>query len=144
MGFVSGVVGWHVQLIPLIPHFLASGHKGTFHQWFLSVLIFGSIGVGIALLFPFWQKYIKIRSFLFQSLVFWFLIPLLLSIGLTIIFVGYRRIMLVILPPFPFKYTFDRLFFTVAVKLVPVICFYLLGVLLRFDKYFKTSSVSER
>ena len=141
MGFVSGVVGWHVQLVPVLHQFLALGHKTTFHQWFLSVLIFGSIGVGIALLFPLWQKYIKIQSFLLQSLVFWFSVSVLLLIGYGTIFVGYRWIIFVI--SFSFKNP-DRLFFNFAGKLVPGICFYLLGILLRFDKYLKTSIVSER
>ena len=134
MGFVSGVVGRHVQIILLIPQLV---HKVTAHQLFLSVLFSGGIGAGIALLFPLWQKYIKIRSFLLQSLIFWFLIPVLLGIGQLIIFAGYRTMISVIKLP-----QLDRLFSIVIATLAAGVCFYLLGTLLRFDKYLKISSAS--
>lgn len=140
MGFVSGVLGRHVQIILLIPQFVVFNHKVTAYQLFLSVLFSGGIGAGIALLFPLWQKYIKIRSFLLQSLVFWFLIPVLLGIGQLIIFAGYRAMISVITLP----HTLGRLFLNVIATLAAGVCFYLLGILLRFDKYLKTSSVSER
>ncbi|MFH2068429.1 MAG: hypothetical protein ABII89_03075 [Candidatus Omnitrophota bacterium] len=136
MGFVSGVVGRHVQIIFLIPQLV---HKITAYQLFLSVLFSGGIGAGIALLFPLWQKYIKIRSFLLQSLIFWFLIPVLLGIGQLIIFVGYRAMISVIK-----LLQLDRLFLNAIATLAAGVCFYLLGILLRFDKYLKTSSAPER
>ena len=140
MGFVAAVVGRYVQIILLIPQFVVFNHKVTAYQLFLSVLFSGGIGAGIALLFPLWQKYIKIRSFLLQSLIFWFLIPVLLGIGQLIIFAGYRAMISVITLP----HTLGRLFLNVIATLVAGVCFYLLGVLLHFDKYLKISRVSER
>ena len=134
MGFISGVVGWLVRCSRALIVFPID-HTITFRQWFLFVTIPGVIGSGIGMLFPLWQKYIKIRHLLLQSIIFWLVVPTLLSILYTLIVFGFLVL-------FKTEYSLQLGFFVIG-ELVAAICFYLSGKLLHFEKVSKTHRQSE-
>ena len=91
MGAISGVVGWLVRCLPAFLS-LPAAHTASPWQWFLCILMPCIVGAGIAILFPIWQRHLRIRNFLVQCIVFWAIVPILLLVVYSLAVFGHSVI----------------------------------------------------
>ncbi len=127
MGFIGGAIWGVVPFVPHISKLLGSHRAVPFYQWLLVIALYGALGMGVAMLFPLWQKRIRIRNLLLRSIVFWVVVPTVLGVVHILIVGGSSTaVKLLVL-----HRGLQRL---LTSGLIAGICFYLVAKLVGFAK----------
>lgn len=113
MGAISCTVGLLVRSLPAF--FAVPVHRTSPRQWILLIVKPCIWGMGIAILFPMWQRCVRIHNFLLQCILFWIFVPFILLAGQHLVLTKF----------FWYPKTFDLYFWFLFVGFAAAgMCFY--------------------